>query len=56
MTGWMCQCGHNRSWHRHEWNKFRGERDTSCIWTNLGLTSRDECRCGKFNDTDEAGK
>ena len=50
MTAGMCQCGHNRSFHRSEWNKFRGERDTSCRSTSLGFTGRDGCRCQKFDD------
>jgi hypothetical protein len=54
QMGWTCRCGHNRSFHRSEWNKFRGERDTSCRWTNLGITGRDGCRCEKFDDGDAA--
>jgi hypothetical protein len=53
MSGWICQCGHNRSFHRLEWNKFRGEQDTSCRWTNLGMTGRNECRCEKFDDAEK---
>jgi hypothetical protein len=48
MTAGVCQCGHNRSFHRNEWNKFRGEQDTSCRSASLGITGRDECRCEKF--------
>jgi hypothetical protein len=53
MTGWMCPCGHNRSFHRLEWNKFRGEWDTSCRSEKLGMTGSDRCRCEKFDDTDK---
>lgn len=54
MSGWICQgCGHNRSFHRSEWNRFRGERDTSCRTTQWGMTGRDECRCNAFVDSKE---
>lgn len=49
MNGWICQtCGHNRSQHCQEWNKFRGEWNTACMETKYGMSSGDRCRCGEF--------
>ena len=50
--GWICKCGHNRSFHRREWNPFRGEWNTSCRQENLGISYRAECRCDKFAETE----
>lgn len=52
--GWLCgKCGHNRSFHRSEWNKFRGVRDTSCTSSSYGMSGRDRCRCSEFVDTEK---
>lgn len=53
MTGWMCPCGHNRSFHRNEWNGLRGEQDTSCRSTSLGFSGSDRCRCEKFDNSEK---
>lgn len=53
MDGWICEtpgCGHNRSWHRSWWNKFRGEWDRSCTWNHLELSMRPRCKCGEFTE------
>lgn len=53
---WLCKkCGHNRSFHAYEWNRFRGVWDTHCRSTDWGRTGTDRCRCGEFTDTEEGG-
>jgi hypothetical protein len=55
MSGWMCQtpgCGHNRSAHRDEWNKFRGERNTSCTAQSYGIGGSERCRCNEFSEVE----
>ena len=52
--GWICRCGHNKSLHRLEWNKFRGVWDTSCRDEQWGVTGRERCRCDAFTDENGA--
>ena len=46
-TAWMCACGHNRSAHRQEWDRFRGRQDTSCSHIHPDKTV---CRCAAFTE------
>lgn len=50
--GWICKCGHNKSYHRYEWDRFRGERDTSCR-SEEWWRGRPACRCGVFTDEEK---
>ncbi|QGH77877.1 hypothetical protein SEA_KENUHA5_58 [Mycobacterium phage Kenuha5] len=50
----MCRCGHNRSWHRYAWDKFRQVWDTSCEATNYhGPAGHERCRCSKYQDKED---
>lgn len=47
----ICQregCGHHKSAHRYEWNKFRGGWNTSCTSQHWGVSGHDRCPCGEF--------
>ncbi len=54
MSEWICEaCGHNSSQHRHEWNKFRGDWNTSCKVRDLRTPGSDVCKCSKFTEKKE---
>lgn len=51
-AGWMCTCSHNASVHRRDWNKLRGQWDTSCTHVEwVGPVER-RCRCLAFDAVD----
>ena len=56
FKGWICDtpgCGHNRSFHRDEWDRFRGVPDTSCAANKWAMVGREQCRCGQFTITEK---
>lgn len=56
MSDWICQtpgCGHNRSFHRYEPNRFTGQWDTSCRSESWGRAGRERCKCGEFTQKKE---
>lgn len=44
----LCVCGHNKSGHRLEWDRFRGVWDTSCRVQRWERSGRGRCRCPQF--------
>lgn len=48
MEGWVCVCGHNRSFHAYEQNRFRGGWDTYCKAQEYGMSGSDRCPCSEF--------
>jgi hypothetical protein len=53
---YICQCGHNRSQHRHEWNKFQGRYDRSCRDVDHRMADLKACKCAEFVSEEDAEK
>ncbi|AWH13760.1 hypothetical protein I5H27_gp058 [Mycobacterium phage DillTech15] len=49
----MCVCGHNRSWHRYSWDRFRARWDTGCDAATFDQGGRERCHCSEYRDKDE---
>jgi hypothetical protein len=45
IVSFACECTHNRSQHRMEWDGFRGGWNTRCRHAKPG---KEPCRCPEF--------
>lgn len=51
METGVCVCGHNRSYHRDQWDQFRGRWDSRCRAEVMAFgVVKEPCRCAQFRD------
>lgn len=45
-----CACGHARSEHRYEWDRFRGTYDRTCSHIDRTKPTQDRCHCHQYEE------